>query len=113
MILNVPFLLKAFYSLITPFIDPVTRNKMKFNPQAVQEGLFAKDQITTGWGGEKAIEWDHSKYWPELLKLSEDRKKQWMEKWRSLGGTVGIREWDYKSDNAKEAKETPATVAAV
>lgn len=33
LILNVPWLLNAFYKLITPFIDPVTRTKMRFNPE--------------------------------------------------------------------------------
>lgn len=34
LILHVPWLLDMFFKLIKPFIDPVTREKMKFNPQA-------------------------------------------------------------------------------
>ena len=30
-IINIPFLVNAFFKLITPFIDPITRAKMKFN----------------------------------------------------------------------------------
>jgi hypothetical protein len=97
MILNVPFLLKAFYSLITPLIDPVTRTKMRFNPQAVQDGLFVKEQITKSWGGDVDMGWDHGKYWPTLIRLSDEKRTAWMERWRALGGPVGFRVWDYKT----------------
>jgi hypothetical protein len=97
MVLNVPFLLRTFYALITPFIDPVTRTKLKFNPRAIDDGLFAKDQIMTQWGGERQMEWDHDQYWPALLKMTEENRTKWMAKWKEMGGTVGLKEWDYKS----------------
>ncbi|TDL19891.1 CRAL/TRIO domain-containing protein [Rickenella mellea] len=31
-VINVPFLINAFFKLILPFVDPITRNKIKFNP---------------------------------------------------------------------------------
>jgi hypothetical protein len=97
LILNVPFLLKAFYSLVTPFVDPVTRTKMRFNPQPVVDGLFAPDQITKEWpGGEVDFVYEHEKYWTALTKLSAERKAAFMNAWRKLGGSVGIKEWDYK-----------------
>lgn len=34
LILNVPWLVDMFFKLIKPFIDPVTRDKMWFNPKA-------------------------------------------------------------------------------
>jgi hypothetical protein len=97
LILNVPFLLKAFYSFITPFIDPVTREKMRFNPDPIKDGLFVADQLTKEWpGGEIDFVYEHEKYWPALVKLASDRKKAFMDAWKQLGGTVGIKEWDYK-----------------
>jgi hypothetical protein len=107
MILNVPFLLKAFYTLITPFIDPVTRTKMRFNPQAIQDGLFEKDQITTSWGGAVDMGWDHGKYWPKLLELCKERREGWMKTWREMGGKVGLREWDYKTGSGVKQEKTP------
>jgi hypothetical protein len=96
LILNVPWLLNAFFKLISPFIDPITRQKMKFNPRAVEDGHFAGDAITKAWGGSCDFVWDHEAYWPALDKLCRERREAWMVKWRGLGGKVGVREWDYK-----------------
>jgi hypothetical protein len=95
--LNVPWLLKAFFALITPFVDPVTREKMVFNPHVVADGLFAADQAMPSWGGERELVWQHAKYWPALLKLCESRERQWEARWRELGGKVGVSEWEYKT----------------
>ena len=43
LIINVPFWLNAFYKMINPFIDPITREKMRFNPKVTQEGLFTAE----------------------------------------------------------------------
>lgn len=109
MIKNVPFLLNAFYKLITPFIDPVTREKMKFNPSVVKDGLFTADMVTKDWGGDCEIVYEHEKYWPALLKLVDDRRKDQLERWRTLGGTIGIKEWDYKggAPESSESEKSP------
>ncbi|KAG6877808.1 hypothetical protein C0993_003782 [Termitomyces sp. T159_Od127] len=97
LILNVPFLLNAFYKLINPFIDPVSREKMKFNPRVIEDNLFTPDMvISEWWGGDCDFEYVHDKYWPALLNLCESRRKAFLEKWRVLGGTVGLKEWEYK-----------------
>ncbi|KAG6849783.1 hypothetical protein H0H93_005169 [Arthromyces matolae] len=97
LILNVPFLLNAFYKLIGPFIDPVSREKMKFNPNVVEDGLITGDNLMkVWWGGDCEFEYEHEKYWPALVDLCESRRNSWLEKWRALGGTVGLKEWDYK-----------------
>lgn len=65
LIINVPFLVNAFLKLIMPFVDPVTRNKVKLNPQIFEEGYMAKEQVMQEWwGGDRNFEYDHSKYWP-------------------------------------------------
>jgi len=97
LILNVPFLLQAFYKLITPFIDPVTREKMKFNPEVVKEGFFAPEMVMKEWGGDCDFVYEHDKYWPAFVSMCDERRMGWMATWRSLGGTVGLKEWDYKS----------------
>ncbi|KAG6889288.1 hypothetical protein C0992_005704 [Termitomyces sp. T32_za158] len=98
LILNVPFLLNAFYKLINPFIDPISREKMKFNPRVIEDNLFTRDMIMSEWwGGDRDFEYVHDKYWPALIELCEFRRKVWLEKWRELGGTVGLKEWEYKS----------------
>ena len=98
MILNVPFILNAFFKLITPFVDPHTRTKMKFNPKPVEENLFTADQLFKdgGWNGDRNFQWDHDKYWPALLQLCAEIRERQMEAWRKLGAQVGLSEWDIK-----------------
>ncbi|KAJ7928965.1 CRAL-TRIO domain-containing protein [Mycena leptocephala] len=83
LILNVPFLLNAFFKLITPFVDP-------FNPQIIQDGIFSPDMVMTRWwGGDCSFEYDHDKYFPALV---EDEIVD--ATWEKLGGKVGLKELD-------------------
>ncbi|KAF8510786.1 CRAL-TRIO domain-containing protein [Gautieria morchelliformis] len=105
LIINVPFLVMAFLNLIFPFVDPVTREKVKFNPKVVEQGVMAADQVMTEWDGSVEFKYEHEEYWEELVQLCETRRTAWLQRWRSLGGTVGISEWDYKQKG--EENETP------
>ncbi|GBE88286.1 CRAL/TRIO domain-containing protein [Sparassis latifolia] len=96
LITNVPFLLNAFFKIITPFVDPVTRPKMRFNPQCVSEGLFEAPQLLREWGGDCVFEYEHEQYWPVLVQLCAERRAKMREGWRARGATVGVREWDIK-----------------
>ena len=98
MILNVPWLLNAFFKLITPFIDPLTREKMKFNPKQIEDGLFTADQLFAdgGWKGGVNFQWNHDQYWSALLQLCAELREVQLKRWRELGGRVGLSEWDIK-----------------
>ncbi|KAF8656275.1 hypothetical protein AX16_002711 [Volvariella volvacea WC 439] len=97
LIINVPFLIQTFFKLITPFIDPVTREKMKFNPDIIQDKFFAPEQaMDQWWGGSQHFVYEHEKYWPALVRLTESRIEAYFKKWKELGGKIGIKEWDYK-----------------
>jgi hypothetical protein len=97
LIINVPFIVNAFFKLIMPFVDPVTRVKVRFNPDVVGEGLFTKDNLMTQWwGGDRDFEWDHDQYWPALVKMCSERRKEQMERWKKLGAKIGLDEWDIK-----------------
>ena len=118
-VINVPFLLNAFYKMITPFMDPVTREKLKFNPNCVKEGHFESDMLIKGnWGGGRTIEYVHEKYWPALLKLTGEKREKHKERWRKLGGKIGVKEWDYKAEipmdegeeKDEEKIETPVAI---
>ena len=112
-IAHLPWLLYGFYKLINPFIDPVTRAKMVFNPVPDDGGLWrsaeARDQdqddaklfepdqlVSDSWLGSAAFTYNHEVYWPALLSMSETRKKDMTRVWRELGGVIGIKEWDVK-----------------
>ncbi|KAF7312385.1 CRAL/TRIO domain-containing protein [Mycena indigotica] len=96
LILNVPFLLNAFFKFITPFIDPVTRLKMKFNPKVVEDGIFDSKMVTERWGGDVIVDYKHEQYWPALVDITNERRALWMKNWQALGAKVGLKEADYK-----------------
>ena len=105
-VINVPFLLNAFYKMINPFIDPVAREKLKFNPYCVKEGHFESNMlIKENWGGDRAVEYVHEKFWPAWLELTGERREKQKERWRKLGGKIGVKEWDYKSEIPAEEVE--------
>ncbi|KAF7796475.1 hypothetical protein EIP86_007652 [Pleurotus ostreatoroseus] len=114
LIINVPWMLNAFYKLITPLIDPVTRDKMRFNPKAIQDGLFTSDNVWVEFGGDVTFEYDHSKYWADFIETTTKRRQEMMERWRALGGRIGLREWDIKNGdgvaNVPETKTAPVAV---
>jgi hypothetical protein len=114
LILNVPFLIQAFFSMIRPFIDPITRNKMKFNPKAVQDGLFAADELfkDSGWGGSREFVWDHEKYWGSFVRMCAEIREDQMARWRKLGGCVGCDERDYKLGEVVDTSSAPAGAEA-
>ena len=113
LILNVPFLIHAFYKMISPLIDPVTRNKMKFNPKPVQDGLFAADELFKegGWGGERDFVYDHDRYWASFVRMCDEIREARMARWRKLGVQVGCDEWDYKSDEVVDVVAAAAPEA--
>ncbi|KAI0750119.1 CRAL/TRIO domain-containing protein [Daedaleopsis nitida] len=96
LVVNVPFLINAFFKLITPFIDPLTRPKVRFNPDCLGERLFEPAQLFSEWKGDAHFEYEHEKYWGPLVRMCAERRERLWEKWRALGAKVGIREWDVK-----------------
>ena len=94
--MNVPFLINAFFKLITPFIDPLTRPKLRFNPSCLSEGLFAAPRLIKEWGGDAVVVYEHERYWPALVRMCAERRERMWEVWRARGARVGIREWDIK-----------------
>ncbi|KAG6373381.1 CRAL TRIO domain-containing protein [Boletus reticuloceps] len=127
-IAHLPWLLGAFYKLINPFIDPVTRAKMVFNPVPDDRGLWrsaeARDQgqddaklfepdqlVSESWLGAAPFTYAHEPYWPALLSMSETRRNDMTRVWRELGGVVGIKEWDVKV-GVRDGLADPATDVA-
>ncbi|KAF8336292.1 CRAL/TRIO domain-containing protein [Cantharellus anzutake] len=66
-VVNLPALLNFFFKGISPFLDPVTRDKQKFNPNLLD--LFPANQLDASLpGGEYQYEYDHEIYWSMLCK---------------------------------------------
>jgi hypothetical protein len=125
LIAHLPWLLHAFYKLITPFIDPLTRLKMVFNPVSNENGLFrtATDAEAPGtdnasrvfeldqlvkdsWNGSQLFIYSHAVYWEALVKLCEERRTNMVAAWHRIGGKVGTKEWDVKVATRDETSMT-------
>lgn len=95
---NGPFWLTILMKLIDPFLDPITRSKIAVNRQLIAEGDITPDQLIKEMGGERELVWDCDRYLNKLVEISGEMKDKRLNKWRQLGGAVGLREWDYKED---------------
>ncbi|EGX89635.1 CRAL/TRIO domain protein [Cordyceps militaris CM01] len=93
LIINVPWIVWGFFKIITPFIDPVTRDKLKFNEDMTQyvpaEQLWSED-----WAGQMDFAYDHDVYWPALNELCRQRREARAARWVAAGSLVGESE-DY------------------
>jgi hypothetical protein len=89
----VPWVVWGFFKLITPFIDPLTKEKIKFNEDMTQ--YVSSEQLLTEYkGGELPFEYEHSVYWPALQKLSNERRAERLQRWEAEGKQIGESE-DY------------------
>jgi len=64
-VVNLPFILNFFYKGISPFLDPVTREKMRFNPNLPE--LIPVEQLGTEFGGTFNYVFEPVSYWDQLL----------------------------------------------
>lgn len=87
-----PWVVWGFFKLITPFIDPLTREKLKFNEDMNQ--YVPTEQLWTEFDGQLEFEYEHSVYWPALIKLCNERRADRMARWVAGGKLVGELE-DY------------------
>lgn len=65
LIVNLPRLLAFFYTGISPFLDPVTRDKMRFNPDLLE--LIPKEQLDAAFGGDFEYEFEPTSYWDQIV----------------------------------------------
>lgn len=99
LVTNVPFLIWGFFKLITPFIDPITREKIKFNEDM---GLHVpREQLMKESNGDVEFEYDHSLYWPALTKLCQIKREAYRERWERAGKRVGEYEMYLRGGDQK------------
>ncbi|KAJ1023160.1 hypothetical protein NDA16_003313 [Ustilago loliicola] len=90
--INVPWIFKAFWNAIYPFIDPVTKGKCKFD-EAIKDEVPGA-QLATDFGGLLDFPHDHDKYWPQLIELTNKRREEQLERFRTLcNSEIGASEW--------------------
>ncbi|WYZ38523.1 hypothetical protein EsH8_III_000437 [Colletotrichum jinshuiense] len=110
LIINVPWVVNGFFRLITPFIHPMTRDKLKFNEDMRQ--YVAEDQLWTEFSdGKLEFEYDHSAYWPALNALCAEKRDARTARWVAGGKLVGESE-DYLGGAVEKGVGADAAAAA-
>ncbi|RHZ55076.1 hypothetical protein CDV55_100404 [Aspergillus turcosus] len=87
LVINVPFVIWGFFKLITPFIDPMTREKLKFNEDLRQH--VPSGHLMKSVGGDVEFRYDHSVYWPALNQLADKRRNEYRQRWIQGGKRIG------------------------
>ncbi len=87
---NVPWIVWGFFKLINPFIDPLTREKMKFDVD--MRKIVPPEQLMKVYGGDVEFEYEHSVYWPALNALADERRREIRQRWESAGKAIGESE---------------------
>ncbi|ETI21486.1 hypothetical protein G647_07833 [Cladophialophora carrionii CBS 160.54] len=106
LVTNVPFYIWGFFKLITPFIDPLTREKIKFNEDS---GIHVpREQLLKESGGLVEFEYDHEIYWPALNDLCELKRQQYRARWEKGGKRIGEYEGYLKGGDEKSLAEREA-----
>ena len=73
-----------------PFIDPNTREKLKFNEDLRQ--YVPPEQLYELFGGDLKFEYVHETFWPVYLKLAAERRERYLARWKAAGGGIGQSE---------------------
>jgi hypothetical protein len=108
---EVPWYVSAFLKLISPFIDPVTKSKIKYNEPLVDH--VPASQLMAASGGEVDFKYDHSIYWPALDKMAAERRQQRRERWEKAGKLIGESEiYLWGGDESSVGADTTKSVEA-
>ncbi|GAC71470.1 p-Nitrophenyl phosphatase [Moesziomyces antarcticus T-34] len=76
-VMNVPWFLNAFFTAITPFLDPITKEKIRFNANLAE--FVPAEQLDVEFGGRYNYEWDFDVYWKTLTEqcgIAEDGSRK-------------------------------------
>ncbi|PFH46393.1 hypothetical protein AMATHDRAFT_77690 [Amanita thiersii Skay4041] len=65
LVVNLPTLLSFFYKGISPFLDPVTRDKMRFNPNLKE--LIPLSHLDADFGGDYHFKFESQAYWDQIV----------------------------------------------
>ncbi|GAA5961025.1 hypothetical protein JCM3765_006506 [Sporobolomyces pararoseus] len=110
---NIPGFFFTFYKLVSPFVDPVTKEKIRFlEGKADATSLIPPAQLQKIFGGEINFEYDHETYFPALTKLCMERKQENLKRWKQFGGgKCGIDEAVIKGAKKPDGVSTTATTS--
>ncbi|GAQ09791.1 CRAL-TRIO domain-containing protein C23B6.04c [Aspergillus lentulus] len=107
LVINVPFVIWGFFKLITPFIDPLTREKLKFNEDLRQH--VPAGHLMKSVGGDVEFRYDHSIYWPALNQLADKRRNEYRQRWMQGGKRIGEFEHYLKTGTSPSRSQSEGT----
>ncbi|GIJ99798.1 hypothetical protein Aspvir_003801 [Aspergillus viridinutans] len=107
LVINVPFVIWGFFKLITPFIDPLTREKLKFNEDLRQH--VPAGHLMKSIGGDVEFRYDHSIYWPALNQLADKRRNEYRQRWIQGGKRIGEFEHYLKTGTSPSLSQSEGT----
>ncbi|ORY79359.1 CRAL-TRIO domain-containing protein [Leucosporidium creatinivorum] len=82
---DIPGFFWAFYKLVGPFVDPRTKEKIRFLEKPDATSLIPPSQLQKQFGGDIDFQYDHSTYFMALHQLCMERKAANLERWRKYG----------------------------
>lgn len=101
-----PFIIWGFFKLITPFIDPMTREKLKFNEDLRQH--VPSGHLMKSVGGDVEFRYDHPVYWPSLNQLADKRRNEYRQRWIQGGKRIGEFEHYLKTGTSPSLSQSEA-----
>lgn len=110
LITHLPWYVSAFLKMVSPFIDPVTKTKIRYNEPL--DDHVPPAQLMKNAGGEVDFQYDHEVYWPALNALADKRRAEKKTRWEAAGSLIGESEgylWGGK-EKSVGAKDEPALV---
>lgn len=109
-VINIPWVANVFLKLITPFIDPITREKLHFNEEVSK--YVPAEQLWKDLGGKADFEYDHAVYWPALTALCQEKASERKARWEKAGGLIGESEIYMRGGEEKSVGEAAAPAPA-
>lgn len=103
-----PWVIWGFFKLITPFIDPLTREKIKFNEDLRKH--VPPQQLLEFVGGDVDFKYDHSVYWPTLNKMAKEKRDASQQRWVAGGKLIGEFENYLKGEDIPSLAQTQGVV---
>ncbi|KAM0788431.1 hypothetical protein ACM66B_001566 [Microbotryomycetes sp. NB124-2] len=82
---DIPGFFWAFYKLVGPFVDPRTKEKIRFLEKPDATDLIPAHQLQKQFGGDVDFQYDHGTYFMALHKLCMERRAANLDRWRKYG----------------------------
>lgn len=111
LVVNMPGILAFFYKGISPFMDPITRDKIRFNPDLLE--LIPAEQLDAAFGGQFEYEFEPVSYWEQVVKLcriAEDGTRVTVEQHAELHDT-GVGKPVTSESSSETAISAPETAS--